>query len=534
MARMNPCIRPEEGEVVFFESGVPFLFQNSRHHVIKTLGGSRCSLWGELLFFSRSDGKPARLFWPIIQKASKSAIRASTRLVALCSTYRVRNVPEFLASRDVCRELATPGDAPAIVPSWLTANAEQNFTPRLTTLIRQQTAPAAYQKKPPRPHFVFVTDSLSAGGAERQWCYLARELARRGYLVSLLVDNLREHHAHYLPLLTGSPVAIHAIETYRTAIDVDLSIPTGIPYSVARYVLALRHLRPTHVLCQLDYPNLLGGAGALLADCGVERVLLSFRNVNPSHFDYIHTSWMLPWYQALLRSPQVVLSGNSLAGNLDYAAWLGIPKQQIAYIPNALSVEAFQSTCSRGESRRRLGIPEYAPVILGVFRLSAEKNPLLFLRVIQRLLQKYPNLTVLHAGEGHDAESVHAAAREYGLDSSVRFFGRREDIPDLMQAADLLLLCSDHEGLPNVLLEAQAQELPVVTTDAGSARDAIREGATGLLAQRNDLETLTRHCETLLDDPQKRQAMGRAGRAFVLERFTPEALADNTLAALGL
>src|SRR5262249_8671228 len=126
-----------------------------------------------------------------------------------------------------------------------------------------------------------------------------------------------------LPLLQGAGVDVILLERLSPA-EVLRDRPNtepmqsllshrGNPFGVRLVQLAsvLARLRPRAVIAQLDRTNLLAGTAALLA--GVPRVVLSFRNFNPSKFSYLSCDWYLPIYQSLIESPRVLLSGNSRA-----------------------------------------------------------------------------------------------------------------------------------------------------------------------------------------------------------------------------
>jgi len=125
-------------------------------------------------------------------------------------------------------------------------------------------------------------------------------------------------------------------------------------------------------------------------------------------------------------------------------------------------------------------------------------------------------------------------AGELRLESTLRRLGKRDDIHEVMRAADMLLLTSDQEGLPNVVLEAQCAGIPVVATRAGGTEEAVREGRSALLAAPGDVEALVRHCHTILRDANLRVSMGAVGREFILNTFSIRQLGDKTLMALGL
>ena len=100
----------------------------------------------------------------------------------------------------------------------------------------------------------------------------------------------------------------------------------------------------------------------------------------------------------------------------------------------------------------------------------------------------------------------------------VRFLGHREDVPTLLAASDLLVLPSLYEGLPNVVLEAMHQAKPVVATDAPGTNELVVDGATGRLVPLGETKALAKALHDLIRDPERRAAMGLAGR----DRLEPQ------------
>jgi glycosyltransferase involved in cell wall biosynthesis len=133
---------------------------------------------------------------------------------------------------------------------------------------------------------------------------------------------------------------------------------------------------------------------------------------------------------------------------------------------------------------------------------------------------------VLVAGSGPDEEAIRSRIAEERLDGYARVLGARSDVPDLMSAADGFVMSSAWEGLPLVLLEAGASSLPIVATDVGGNREAVREGVTGFLVPPGDPEALSRAMRRLQSlDEVERVAMGRAGRKLVEDRYDIDVVA---------
>jgi glycosyltransferase involved in cell wall biosynthesis len=263
----------------------------------------------------------------------------------------------------------------------------------------------------------------------------------------------------------------------------------------------------------------------------VPGIVLSFRNGNPSYFPGLCRPWMRPWYDALLGRPGIVLSANSAAGARDYERWLGLPAGSVpvvrnAFVPPAVSLPVLTQPGSPAVARWRqeLGIGPSAPVVAGVFRLHPEKRPLFFLECVDRLRRRVPGLRVVLAGTGSLETAVRQRIADLDLGGVVQLLGQRRDVPCLLAGSDVLLLVSEWEGTPNVVLEAQHFGCVPVVTQAGGAGETLDPGRTGELVGRDDLDGAVEAVARLLADPQRRAALASAGRDFVAARFSPEAL----------
>ena len=139
-----------------------------------------------------------------------------------------------------------------------------------------------------------------------------------------------------------------------------------------------------------------------------------------------------------------------------------------------------------------------------------------------------PGLSGVVAGDGPERASLEDKARALGLEGAVEFLGLREDVPALLAAADVLVLSSDDEGFPNVLLEAMEASRPVVATDVGDVRDVVRDGETGFVVPL-DADALAARLRELAANPQRARTMGAAGRARLDTRYDLAALGKTLL-----
>jgi glycosyltransferase involved in cell wall biosynthesis len=200
-------------------------------------------------------------------------------------------------------------------------------------------------------------------------------------------------------------------------------------------------------------------------------------------------------------------------------AGIGRP-EQYRLIRSAIPLETFDPITVDGPAvRQELGLPFDAPVLGNVGRFSPQKNPLDWVRVAGKVARALPDCHFLLVGDGPLRAEVEAALVETGIAERTILTGLRRDVPRMLAAMDVFLLTSLWEGLPRVIPQAMAMEVPVVANRADGTVEAIAHGETGFLADPGDLDALSAHCLALLRNPDQRCAMGVRGRAFAIREF---------------
>lgn len=166
-------------------------------------------------------------------------------------------------------------------------------------------------------------------------------------------------------------------------------------------------------------------------------------------------------------------------------------------------------------------LPEGPPVVALVARLLGDKGVREFVAAAAMLRDAVAARFVL-VGEpdpGNPATIDGDELAGWQRAGTVEWWGRRDDIEEVMRSASLVVLPSYHEGLPKVLLEAAACARPVVASDIAGCREAVVHGETGLLVPARDAAALAGAIRELLQDPQRRAAMGRAARLRAEREF---------------
>jgi glycosyltransferase involved in cell wall biosynthesis len=159
--------------------------------------------------------------------------------------------------------------------------------------------------------------------------------------------------------------------------------------------------------------------------------------------------------------------------------------------------------------------------IICVGRLVPAKGQHVLLEAVSRLVRRGKQVRLRVVGDGPDRPSLEKAAREKNLGAAVVFEGsvNQDRIRDLYSQADVFALASFAEGIPVVLMEAMAMEIPCVTTWITGIPELIRDGVDGLLVPPADEAALTDALARLMDDSALRRRVGLAGRARVIDRY---------------
>jgi glycosyltransferase involved in cell wall biosynthesis len=389
---------------------------------------------------------------------------------------------------------------------------------------------------------VHVIGNLGPGGAERQAYYTLRGLLDKSFesvqLLAYYLAAAGDHrHDFYVPTFNAAGIPVRVIRRQSSDDDpgrmppsireVHRALPPGLASDISDLFWEFINLRPAVVHAWLDGNNVRAGLAAALA--GVPRIIISGRNVNPTHMDYLHEPCMGPIYKALLELPQTTMVNNSYAGRDDYARWLAIEADRIPVIHNGCSLPNTLSADAGRKARQMYSIPSNAIVVGTVTRLSEEKQPSLFIELAHRALQRQPNLHFLLFGNGILRDELEALIAKRELSDSVKLMGVTDNIWVSLAAMDVFVLTSRFEGLPNVLIEAQCAGIPVVSTAVGGAPETFVHGKTGFCVEKPTPEAMAEAALHLARNPKLRTEMSAAAAAFACKEFSVTRMIERTL-----
>jgi colanic acid/amylovoran biosynthesis glycosyltransferase len=197
------------------------------------------------------------------------------------------------------------------------------------------------------------------------------------------------------------------------------------------------------------------------------------------------------------------------------------PSKPHALIPPAIDTDFFHPVSSDRVEAGSLGTPDRPIHLLSVGRLEWKKGYEYALAAVRLLMDRGLSVEYRIVGDGAYLEAVAFCIRQLGLANVVQLAGpaSQSAVRDHMAWADLFLHAAVSEGFCNAVLEAQAMELPVVTSDADGLGENVVHGETGFVVARRDPEALAVRMEQLAADSRLRRRMGIAGRSRVTAQF---------------
>ena len=347
-----------------------------------------------------------------------------------------------------------------------------------------------------------LAGTLGRGGAEKQLMYVARALQEAGVRVRVYTLGENEFHEAALRDAGLGPIGVG-----RAANPV---------FRLVTFAHALRQFRPHVVQASAFYVNLYVALASRL--CGALAIGAIRSDVV---WDVQNAGW---WGALLLHTPSALVTNSQAARRT--ATLLGIESAKIHVVANVIDTSAFDRACGSRLTART----EAQTVVLLVAQLMRAKRVDRFLEALALARRSTPDLKGVVVGIGPERASLEAHAARLGLlPNGLQFCGGSDEIPRLMAEADMLALTSDHEGFPNVLLEAMAARLPVVTTPAGDAAAVIEDGVSGFVVPFDAIEQLADRLTRLARSLALRRKLGGAGYERVTARYACAGLADRLL-----
>ena len=196
----------------------------------------------------------------------------------------------------------------------------------------------------------------------------------------------------------------------------------------------------------------------------------------------------------------------------------GFAPEKLAVIPNGVAVDQFPS--AEAIDTTRLGIPPGRKIILYVGRLDYQKGLDWLIELVPQISNELPEHDLLFVGEGPQRQELQRRAQQLGVRHRVHFAGWRGDVASILRSSELLVLPSRWEGMPNVVLEAMASRLPLVTTRADGIQEILGPLKASQMAEMTNQQEFVSKVVAICRDPSLAQHLAAANRERVERCFS--------------
>jgi glycosyltransferase involved in cell wall biosynthesis len=351
-----------------------------------------------------------------------------------------------------------------------------------------------------------VVPSLDCGGSERILLNLLREAPRLGQRATVLCLEQPGSLA-----AEAAGIGAQVLCAFK---------PPGFRFDVIRHLASLmRQYRPdivhTHEIGTLFY------AGRAARGVGVPRI------VHTEHGKTFRGSFrkrVLGRLAAVNASRFFCVSGDVAD---EVIACRIAPPKRVRVVTNGIDPEKCRGSADACLLRHELGIPDAAPVIGTVGRLTEIKRQDLLLRGFHQLRRGDRDPHLLLVGDGPLLTELQALARNLGIEARVHFAGYQAQPERYLHLMDVFALTSRSEGMPLAVLESWAAGVPVVVSNVGGLPEMVDDGRTGLLFPSGEVSALALALQRLIDDPSLSKRMGEAGRGEVDAKYDVRRTAEE-------
>lgn len=349
-------------------------------------------------------------------------------------------------------------------------------------------------KKSHNLKYLFITRTLTGGGAERFVATFASFMADQGYNVHVLTYEISEKD---YPL--SSNVKRHVMPYVEDSVK-------GKFLRMFRMLQALTKINPDVLIPFID---------SVVYCTYLVNLLLGKK--------FVFTVRNSPWRVADSRFPKMIAKTADaiMLQNLEQAEFFPESyRDRISIVPNPVA--------GKFQFYQKEQYAERLTKICAVGRLHPQKNFPLLISAVKEIQAVYPHISLQIYGEGEEQKKLEDLIGQWNLSAVCKLMGRTSKVEDVLKETDLFVLSSDYEGMPNALIEAMATGVPCISSDCRTGpKSLIRDGQTGLLFKTGDLDALKEKMTWALQHPEEMNQMGKAAREDILNTYKLE----NTLSS---
>jgi len=359
-------------------------------------------------------------------------------------------------------------------------------------------------------HIVIVLSWLQMGGSQRQALYVAEELVKLNYKLTIIgLDK------EGMVINESKKMGINLIKfpfNYRSSVKDYL-------WALIRFFILLRKLKPSYILPYNMPANLL--ANTIWRFAGAKKCIWQQRDIGLHRIG--------GWREKLAVWFTPVFISNSWQGVQWLEKELDIKKSKIRHISNGVKLPEIKTNTWRHDN----GVTDETFVVTMIANLHQNKDHITLIKAWDLLLKmndSQVNMLLLLAGENQGSfMCLNEYVIQNKMERHVRFLGIIDNIPELLDGSDLLVFSSKSEGVPNGILEGMAHGLPVVASDIPGNREALSHENYPYLFKAGDENDLYEKLVLMHKEPSLRQIIGKYNQQFVKEYYSMPRMIESTI-----
>jgi len=286
-------------------------------------------------------------------------------------------------------------------------------------------------------------------------------------------------------------------------------------------------LRKLIKLIKSEKPDLIQANGSdtlkyvVIAKLFTKLPPITYRNISMISV-WINSPIKKWWVKTVMKQVDFVTSVGEFARR-DFIKSLNYPAEKIKVISRGIPLVSYQKNIGKEIIIKHFPqIGEDDPILIHVGNFSPEKNHAFLLETMPEILKNNPKIRLICLGEGKLWNQINEDIKRLNLEKNCFLFGFFPNPGQLISAADVLLLCSKVEGVPGVILEAGAQQIPAVAVSVGGVQEVLRDRETGFLLKDFSVNDFALKINILINDPQLRNNMGKNALELVKQQYDPE------------
>lgn len=354
---------------------------------------------------------------------------------------------------------------------------------------------------------IFISESsIAVGGQEIAVLLHAEGLVKRGHELQLILEP-------------GSPICAMALAK---------GLPVRqVPMKRLQYPSAIRAFRsmlvseqPAILQVNSSRDSWIGSIAAKLVS--VRPKVIRIRHISTPLNKNLTTRLLYRWLVDM-----VIVTGGERTrrGLIDRD---GLDADRVVAFPIGLDVEYFRPAPADPNLRLELGLPDKHLLVGLISYLRTYKGHEYFIEAARQILAKRDDVTFIIVGEGPEEQRIRRLIEQLGLTAQIRMLGFRDDLLNVFRSLDVFVIPSvEGDTIPQVLMQALAMGLPVVSTTVGSIPDVVSEAETGFVVAPRDAQALADRVLPLLDDAGLRARIGANGRALVERSYSIDKMLDR-------